>query len=808
MLPRKFIRRLAELYKHKKKVAKFSANLSSYKELKVACIMDEFTYSSFEPEFDCFLLTPGGYISELSDFNPDFIFIESAWKGNSGKWETLISNLGEEIAGVFKWAKLNNVHSIFWNKEDPVHFSTFLPVAKLADYIFTTDPESIFDYQKHVNHHRVFFLPFAVQPLKHNPIEQYSRQSGFCFAGSYYSRYPQRVRDFKRIYEVASANDTVDIYDRHFESNNRLVKFPSEYQKSVKGNLSFKDIDLAYKGYRFGININTVKQSQGMFARRVLELMASNTLVISNYARSLKLLFGDLIFSSDSSSNLELWINELRSESLYRKIRLSALRKVMLEHTYADRRNFIVSKLSGANHLISSETILVVNCHKKSSDMVFFEKNFNRQSYTNLTSYDLCIENFSESQLKYLYTQLENYKFISFFHSDNFYGENYLQDLMLGFKYNKANIIGKGCFFTRDEKLLRLQSDGMQYQKSVELKLYSSVIKTDVINSQSILSELLLERSEILIDHCSLSIDEFNYCENYYLYIGDIDLTPCKDIQDIEQGINLNDFDIYQTGGPIEGVKNIINPDDIKILSAEILFPLIKNQSHNNISITLKNRELVISSNMEDHRNTYCYFGDLTSIDEIEQLSERYFAFDYNACTGDFRVIFEYYDDNREKLSHNFYRNFDGRFVLTIPHGCRYFKYGFRVQGEGKLSLNSLMLGKPKYEPKLIVLEFSTVVLFSKKQALESALLTNSIKTSAIAYIVNDVPEDTFYEYGGIDVIEASEPLLVSTIKKTSNLKIDISYLDECEDKKLLQKVKSLIDPNMNLNSNASLRLN
>ena len=48
-----------------------------------------------------------------------------------------------------------------------------------------------------------------------------------------------------------------------------------------------------YKESEFGLNFNTVTDSNTMFARRVFELMASNTVVLSNYSKGVYRLFKD-----------------------------------------------------------------------------------------------------------------------------------------------------------------------------------------------------------------------------------------------------------------------------------------------------------------------------------------------------------------------------------------------------------------------------------------------------------------------------------------------------------------------------------
>ncbi len=62
----------------------------------------------------------------------------------------------------------------------------------------------------------------------------------------------------------------------------------------MKGVLKGEEILQAYKGYRYGLNMNSIKGSPTMFARRVFELMACNTVVLSNHSDGIVEQFGDL----------------------------------------------------------------------------------------------------------------------------------------------------------------------------------------------------------------------------------------------------------------------------------------------------------------------------------------------------------------------------------------------------------------------------------------------------------------------------------------------------------------------------------
>ena len=54
--------------------------------LKMAAIMDEFTYCCYAPECDIMQITPDHFKEEIDSFAPDLLFIESVWRGKDNLW--------------------------------------------------------------------------------------------------------------------------------------------------------------------------------------------------------------------------------------------------------------------------------------------------------------------------------------------------------------------------------------------------------------------------------------------------------------------------------------------------------------------------------------------------------------------------------------------------------------------------------------------------------------------------------------------------------------------------------------------------
>lgn len=135
------------------------------KELRVAGILDELSCFCFPYECKFLELDIVNYIEKMEEFKPQLLFIESAWHGLKNHWYTKVYNLSIEIREILIWCREHKVPTVFWNKEDPVHFDTFLGVASWFDWVYTTDMDCVPLYKRLLKHNRVGVLPFATSAL-------------------------------------------------------------------------------------------------------------------------------------------------------------------------------------------------------------------------------------------------------------------------------------------------------------------------------------------------------------------------------------------------------------------------------------------------------------------------------------------------------------------------------------------------------------------------------------------------------------------------------------------------------------------
>ncbi|BBB30256.1 glycosyl transferase family 1 [Neptunomonas japonica JAMM 1380] len=747
--------------------------------LRVAGVMDEFTFHSYEPECELLQIEPDKWMDQLNNFTPDFVFIESAWKGVDGSWQTKISNVSDEILSVIQWCRGNNIPTLFWNKEDPVHFDTFIEMAKKVDYVFTTDIDCVPRYKAIVGHERVHFLPFAAQIKNHNPIELYKRKDAFNFAGSYYLRYPERQRDFAALIGAVKAFKEVDIYDRNFDNPHPHYTFPDQYKSMILGRLPFSEIGRAYKGYKYGINMNTIKNSQTMFARRVFELLASNTVVVSNFSRGVRLLFGDLVICSDNEKQLKLSLSSICNDELkYKKFRLQGLRKVMSEHTYTHRLMYISSKLSEVEKEVNKPDLYVLCFVDNNEELNSIIENFNRQAYTNkkLIVYseevDLSHDNSikvisSKSDFSNALQSLPNDSYLCGMSSRDYYGNNYLVDLQLATTYFDGNAVGKLNFYHKNDGVLEIRVSGREYTESKELLFTASALRSECLDDKFI-KDLISTKGELALALPKmLSIDEFNYIKNVGI-LSKSDLNIVSD-DDLDQGVSL-ELISKSVANVVGGVSSSDSAaSEVPRLSAKQIASCFNSRA--GVDFSFKLDRLIMKSKIPTDKHAYFYANKTFSREELNLILNSQFQLVIDGSL-EVKTVFEFQDKNGAKISHQMNKA-GGKHSLAIPEHCSSIRFGFRVQGGGSLVIRELLLGRGNEQPSAVICRSKTLVLTKQYPSYEDLYKYGFLHSRIRAYKESGVDVDIFRinnnekgvrEFEGIDVISGDKDLLDSTL--------------------------------------------
>lgn len=771
-------------YKNNKLLMQRVAN----RRLRVAGIMDEFTYHSFLPECDLLNLSANNALLELFEFNPDVLFIESAWKGKGGGWSGAISHSSALLSKVLDWCKQQAIPIAFWNKEDPVHYFNFLPVARKCDFIFTTDIDRIPYYKNDLGHSNVFLLPFAAQPAVHNPIKKYERKHAFNFAGSYYLRYPERQNDFDKIMEACSEVGACEIYDRNFDNDHPHYEFPDRFKSMIIGKLPFAEIDKAYKGYSFGINMNTIKQSQTMYARRVFELLASGTIVVSNFSRGMRLMFGDIVISSESRSGFLARLSCLTdNETVSRKHKLKGLRSVMKSHTYENRLNYISEKIWGyqAKSVDPQHIVLSVCSNVDEIDQCL--KNFRQQKQEEkflLIVSDNLPQDASLRENEVVKNHAEAYAtikkiaqpdtFIEVFHVNDYYGPNYLMDFGLSQKYFDGAIVTKMSYYAQKNNQVVLINDGQQYTSVEQALARRSGIKFCIL-SEDLIGDILANPDEASFKHENmLSLDEFNYCQDGSEDDFGAGMAQIDDLVIQNQGVDMERLQaIAETLQP--RMYDDISKNDFPTLTGRRLFEqcLLKNLS-SKIKLSTEGRAIHLRSTLEESNKTYVYFEgsyDRAELNLIENSS-------YNIighARGDMglKVVFEFQDENYNKISHQMLEVGQSG-TLIIPNNCQFVRIGLRISGSGSGNIGSIVFGSKGLVPQSIIAQSDTLILTKQYPSYEDlykygflhsrvrAYIENGLKVSV--FRLNDSVRKNFSEFENVDIANGDLKLLDRTL--------------------------------------------
>ena len=445
------------------------------KDLKIAVIMDEIFHELFKYEANLITFTPDDWKQVLIADRPDFLLIDSAWHGNNDTWKYQIDNLrqkpGSKLPDLVQWCKTQGIPTAFWNREDPPHYEEFLDTARLFDYVFTTDSDCIERYKKDLGHNNIFCLTFAAQPRIHNPVGSARKIRDVGFAGSWYVRHGDRIKQMEYVLKPALKYD-IDIFDRHYTMNDERYRFPEEYQPNILGELGYGEMVYAYKMYRVFLNVNSVPESPTMFAMRVPEILASGTCVLSGSSKGIENLMGsDIVKMSSSPEETRLYLQELLgNKELRDRLANLGLRKIMKEHTYEKRLDYILKTMGIAkgNNSAKERGVSIITCTNKFEYMDNIFANYDRQKYEDkeliviLNNDRLNLEEWREKAKSYpnvtVYQVDEKeplgvclnygiekagFDYISKFDDDDYYAPAFLEDLMNAFEYTDADIVGK-----------------------------------------------------------------------------------------------------------------------------------------------------------------------------------------------------------------------------------------------------------------------------------------------------------------------------------------------------------------------------
>lgn len=735
--------------------------------LTVACILDEFSAACFGPEADFAPLTMRDWRVELIAAKPDLLLVESAWRGHRNKWTNEVSRRGPELMGILEWCRERGVPTAFWNKEDPVHFRSFLTVAREFDAVFTTDLDSVPSYRAALNHDNVHFLPFAAQPVTHNPIEKFERIDGCAFAGAYYRKYPERTADLERLSEALAEAGPFHIYDRNFGKPDGDYTFPEDYQQFIVGGLTPDEIDIAYKGYTTNLNLNSVKQSQSMFARRVYELMASGTQVVSNFSRGLRTVFGELSITSDSPQEFSRSIARLKAEpNGPERLRVMALRKVMREHTYSERLAFIASAVGiNLHNQMPDSPLIVAHCHG-AREVELCLRSLHRQEHANWHAAIISDAGVTVDDPRVMVTTtLEDAmawgrnlspSHVGQFDPRSWYGPHYLHDILSTLRWAAVDAAGLREHYAWTESGLMRRQPETAWRRASSLDITRSLRRLSTWD----------EAAELVTLDAG-PVDGLAIHPLGYVFRG-ADSDPAPEVCDLDWSVGSSLAELRDFSRSLQRPPSFTSPYDVdleKLVAGVAQDPRVTIEHHADGHVS-------ITSDLPADKHTYLYSSG-QDVSGFTDPSHPVAHFEVGPGL-DVTLAVVFLDEAGKRLGHVMVGN--GKNVdLAVPEGCQQLRLGFRVRGPGSAILARVTGQAIPRPPHPVVVPSRKLVVTNIYPSYENLYRNGFVHSRVRAYRDHNVRAEvlcvdekaiapSFREFEGVDVTHAGPGTLEGTL--------------------------------------------
>ncbi|WP_432785372.1 hypothetical protein AAEX37_02217 [Oligella sp. MSHR50489EDL] len=356
-------------------------------------LLDPISELCWHDAFTGFPISRAEFENQIKTSTSQFAFFESAWRANHSKWLYAFTSPGlqhsnaQALLKVIELLKSRGLPIVFWNKEDPMHYEMFKPIAKHADYIFTTDALIVNKYKQELGNQKVYPLSFAAPVKKTNPLGRFSLKSEtICFAGTYYAKnHENRKKQMDMLLPVLLENNGA-IYDRASKEEKEEYAYPVQYRGIIRPAVDFEQMVKLYKKFQVFLNVNTITQSSTMMSRRVYELLASGTPVISTPSKAITEQFPGIVLTVNNEQEAKLAAKKLLTDSYFwHKQSMLGIREVMHRHTYEQRWGEVESAVIGKERIEKKAEIRVICIYHGYIDLEFFVESIAQQKNVNIS---------------------------------------------------------------------------------------------------------------------------------------------------------------------------------------------------------------------------------------------------------------------------------------------------------------------------------------------------------------------------------------------------------------------------------------
>lgn len=251
------------------------------------------------------------------------------------------------------------VPKIWWNLEDPNHFSKFIHQAQDADLIFTSASECINDYQSLYPGKPVHVLTWACEPTLHYPNKYdknfLHREFDIVFVGN---RYPgemdrvigEQVVLFPALEWADRNNKNIGVFGLGDDSAHSWKGIPAVWDGPYQKYTNAFEAGKIYRKSTVVLCMNEQLESPTMCSMRTYEACACGNIVLSHYSAATANIFGDLVNIASTPTDTLRFLDYLFLSEAHIPIReiVRANRAqvhVYEHHTYSHRLQELLNKI-------------------------------------------------------------------------------------------------------------------------------------------------------------------------------------------------------------------------------------------------------------------------------------------------------------------------------------------------------------------------------------------------------------------------------------------------------------------------------
>lgn len=410
-----------------------------YSKIKtnIGIIADEFLFNSYNGVANFHYIERDNYKKHSGKL--EVLLVVTTWKGLNNEWKGLgnpnIKRHREDLYEILDFYRKQGTKIVFYSKEDPVNYDVFIAIAKNCDHVFTTAVEKIEDYKQDCNHENVHLLEFGINPLYHNPIgvKKHQKLKEVLFTGSWYEKYPHRQKDTRTIFDgVIEANKDLKIIDRNYDLKLMQYFFPNEYLKYVSPSIEHGYLQKFHKLFDWAINLNSIQESNTMFANRVYELQALGNILLSNYSVGVNNKFPGVFIVNNKEEVKDIFDAYTEEDVLRHQV--NGVRQVMSNYTTFQRVAGMLKDIGIDQVHIPNRSVAVVVKEDTAETKAMFDKQ--TYEYKELFTEKTFDENAKSS-----------HDIIVYLDAKQSYSPFYIEDLANGFKYTNSDYVTKDAYY-------------------------------------------------------------------------------------------------------------------------------------------------------------------------------------------------------------------------------------------------------------------------------------------------------------------------------------------------------------------------